>query len=58
MFDAPLRGSRKEFHDARQMGCSSVLILFPDDSITKRTRPVFPPRQTSLSIGWNSPISR
>lgn len=41
----------------KQKGCSSVPILFPSDSITKRTRPVFPPRQTRLSTGWNSLIS-
>jgi hypothetical protein len=42
----------------RQKGCSSVPILFPSDSIIKRTRPVFPPRQTRLSTGWNSPTSQ
>jgi hypothetical protein len=42
----------------RQKGYSSVPILFPSDSITKLTRPVFPPRQTRLSTGWNSPISQ
>jgi hypothetical protein len=42
----------------RQKGCSIVPTLFPGDSITKRTRPVSPPRQTRLSTGWNSPTSR
>jgi hypothetical protein len=42
----------------RQKGCFTVPILFPGDSITERTRPVFPPRQTRLSTGWSSPISR
>lgn len=28
----------------RQKGCSFMLILFPDDSSTKRTHPLFPPR--------------
>jgi hypothetical protein len=42
----------------RQKGCSSVLIPFPDDSTTKRTRPVFPSRQARLSAGWNSPVSQ
>jgi hypothetical protein len=41
----------------RQKGCSSVPTLFPSDSISKRTRPVLPPRQTRLSTGWNSPTS-
>ena len=42
----------------RQKGCSSVPTLFPSDSMTERTRPVFPPRQTRLSTGWNNLTSR
>lgn len=53
----------REFHQRsstmlRQKGCFSVLIPFPGDSVTKRTSPVFPPRQARLSTGWNSPNSR
>lgn len=42
----------------RQKGCSSAPTLFPSDSISKRTCPVFPPRQTRLFTGWNSPTSQ